>query len=395
MRIEANKSSLKALLLNKIGDFCFVFGSIFLFNLFLSTDNVVVNSLSIYVKHELIYLIGFEFNLLTLIGYLLVLTAISKSAQLHFCMWLPDAMEGPTPVSALIHSSTMVAAGYILLLKYYLLLQIPSILFSICLIGLLTNLLSTVTLFSTTDIKNTLANSTLAQIAYMFFLFGYGYPILSLTQFSTHAFYKSLLFLSFGGLIHQMRNNQDGRLTMLLYIQNPVTYTCILVGLLSFVSIPAFIAHFSKISLLNLTITQNYGIYYGIYIITEYSQVINLIAGIGLLFILFDSQLNIKTNKLNIVSKHSWEVSNLYSLVSIVILGSSTLLLGPLILSQSLDLEFVNLPFVAFQYNDLFFNVFNLSGGLFIILFVSSFSVIYFFISVVKYNYNQVSAINN
>ena len=174
-------------------------------------------------------------------------------------------MEGPTPVSALIHSSTMVAAGYILLLKYYILFQLCyQVLTLIALIGLLTNLLSTITLLTTTDIKNTLANSTTAQIAYMFFLFGYGYPIISALQFTTHAFYKSLLFLTFGGLIHQAVNNQDGRLVSLHYLQNPVTYTCFFIGLINFVSIPGFIAHYSKINLLNLTITQNYSMYYGV-----------------------------------------------------------------------------------------------------------------------------------
>lgn len=306
IRIEANKASVKALLLNKIGDFCLVFGGIFLFNLTVSSDNTLLNSLCYFFKYETFQLISLHINLLLVVGFLIITTAITKSAQLFFCMWLPDAMEGPTPVSALIHSSTMVAAGYILLLKYYSLFQITySLLTLICFIGLLTNLLSTITLFSTTDIKNTLANSTMAQIAYMFFLFGYGYPLLSLAQFSTHAFYKSLLFLSFGGLIHQIKNNQDSRLITLSYIQNPITYTCILIGIISFISIPAFIAHYSKVSLLNLTVTQNYGIYYGIYLITEYSQVINFIAGLSLVFTLFFNKNNVKLNKSNIMQNHS------------------------------------------------------------------------------------------
>lgn len=243
-------------------------------------------------------------------------------------------MEGPTPVSALIHSSTMVAAGYILLLKYFLIFQLVyNLLVFICFIGLLTNLLSTITLFSTTDIKNTLANSTMAQIAYMFFLFGYGYSVLSLTQFSTHAFYKSLLFLSFGGLIHQIKNNQDGRLITLLYIQNPITYTCILIGLINFISIPSFIAHYSKVNLLNLTSTTNYGIYYGIYLITEYSQIINFIAGVGLWLVLTYNKTNIKLNKSNITHNHAWELDSLLAVFSIIILTVSTLLLGPWILS--------------------------------------------------------------
>jgi NADH:ubiquinone oxidoreductase subunit 5 (subunit L)/multisubunit Na+/H+ antiporter MnhA subunit len=174
-------------------------------------------------------------------------------------------MEGPTPVSSLIHSSTMVAAGYILLLKYNELFQTSlTILIVISFIGLFTNLLSTVLTLSTSDIKNTLANSTTAQIAYMFFLLGYGYPIISLIQFIAHAFYKSLLFMSFGGLIHQSKNNQDSRLFNLSNIQNPITYTCILIGLVNFISIPGFISHYSKINLLNLTTTVNYSIQYGV-----------------------------------------------------------------------------------------------------------------------------------
>lgn len=362
LRIEANKSSLKALLLNKIGDFCLIFAGIFLLNMMVTPQNLTINALVNFFTNEYISLNHFTFQVLGVIGILIVATAITKSAQLYFCMWLPDAMEGPTPVSALIHSSTMVAAGYILLLKYYSILQIPYVLGIICFIGLLTNLLSTITLFSTTDIKNTLANSTLAQIAYMFFLLGYGLPIVSLTQFATHAFYKSLLFLSFGGLIHQFFNNQDSRLLAGIYLQNPITYTCIIIGLINFISIPAFIAHYSKVNLLNLTITQNYGVYYGIYLITEYSQIVNFLAGFGLLIILIYNKTNLKLSKNHIFSGHSWEISNFFSLFSISVLTLGAILFGPIILSWSISLEFSDITFIELVYDDLYFNPYNISN---------------------------------
>ena len=395
LRIEANKSSLKALLLNKIGDFCLVFAGIFLFNLMIAPKNFVVNALVPFFRYECILWNHFLISIINFIGILIVGTAITKSAQLYFCMWLPDAMEGPTPVSALIHSSTMVAAGYILLLKYYSLLQTPYVLGSICFIGLLTNLLSTITLFSTTDIKNTLANSTLAQIAYMFFLFGYGLPILSLTQFATHAFYKSLLFLSFGGLIHQLLNNQDSRLLTGLYIQNPITYSCVLIGLLNFISIPAFIAHYSKVNLLNLTITQNYGVYYGIYLITDYSQVVNFLSGLGLIWILIFNKTNLKLTKNNIFENHSWEFSNLFAVISLIILALSATLLGPFILNWSISWEFTTLGLVELIYEDLYFNPYNISNWLFLTLFLASFNVVYFWNLKTAYSTSQSSAINN
>ena len=385
-------------MLNKVGDFSLVFAGLFLFNIFLTSNSTLINSLHGFIESELINLGGlFCIKLGTFCAFLIILTAITKSAQLHFCMWLPDAMEGPTPVSALIHSSTMVAAGYLLLLKYYVLVQIPSALTLVCFIGLLTNLLSTITLFSTTDIKNTLANSTLAQIAYMFFLFGYGYPILSLMQFSTHAFYKSLLFLSFGGLIHQALNNQDGRLISLLYIQNPITYSCVLIGLLSFVSIPSFIAHYSKVTLLNLTITQNYGIYYGVFLVTEFSQVVNFVAGFGLILILIFNKTNSKLNFQNIRNNHSWELGSSFALFSITVLSLLTLILGPFMLNFSLSTEFLNLTRFTLDNYDVFFNPYNISNWLFLLFFLSTFSFFYFNEEVIygNNNFSQISGLNN
>jgi NADH:ubiquinone oxidoreductase subunit 5 (subunit L)/multisubunit Na+/H+ antiporter MnhA subunit len=215
-------------------------------------------------------------------------------------------MEGPTPVSSLIHSSTMVAAGYILLLKYNYLFQTSFILLIlICIIGLITNLISTLLTLTTTDVKNILANSTTAQIAYMFFLFGYGYPIISLIQFIAHAFYKSLLFMGFGGLIHQVNNSQDSRIFSLTYIQNPITYTCLFIGLINFISLPGFISHYSKINLLNLTTTFSYSFQYGIWLITEYSQIINFIAGISLFKILINYSNNNRISKNKLFIKHN------------------------------------------------------------------------------------------
>ena len=216
----------------------------------------------------------------------------------------------------------MVAAEYLLLLKYNVLFQTSAILLiSLCFVGLLTNLISTILTLTTTDVKNTLANSTTGQIAYMFFLFGYGYPKLSLIQFIVHAFYKALLFMGFGGIIHQVKNNQDNRIINVHYLSNPILYTCLFIGLLNYISIPGFFSHYSKINLLNLTISINYGVQYGIWLITEYSQIINFIAGISLLKILLNSGYNnsIRVNKISWYN--SWESHNLLSLGAILLLS--------------------------------------------------------------------------
>lgn len=397
LRIESNKSSLKALMLNKIGDFCIIFSSILLYNLLLTFNNIIINNLSLYYMQETINIYFFELSHIGFLAFLLLIGAISKSAQFLFSMWLPDAMEGPTPVSALIHSSTMVAAGYILLLKYSLIFQASWYnLLLILLIGLITNLLATFITLTTTDIKNTLANSTTAQISYMFFLFGYGYPIFSFLQFISHAFYKALLFMGFGGLIHQVKNNQDSRIFITNYLYNPILYTCLFIALINFISIPGYISHYSKINLLNLTTTVNYGFQYGIWIITEYSQIINFLAGLTLFFSILNFNNNIKISKNFLHINHSWEVSNLFSLFSILILTLGCLILGSFLLKFSYiyiyyflnNLNYINL-------NDLYYSNLNISRYLFINIFIISYIYMYIFKSFTSFNYNQVSNINN
>ena len=343
LRIESNKSAIKALLLNKIGDFSIVFAGISFFNYFLNASNMIINYLTIFFKNELYLFLNFNINIFFFPLLFIVLAAISKSAQLIFCMWLPDAMEGPTPVSALIHSSTMVAAGYILLITYYQIFQINEK-FSILIyfIGLLTNWLSTLVLLTTSDIKNTLANSTTAQIAYMITLLGSNFPISSLMQFVAHAFYKSLAFLSFGSLIYQVKDNQDIRIVSVLNIQNPLMIFCLMVSLLSFLGIPNFISHFGKLDLFSLTTKFNY-FNQGFSILLLYSQLINFIGGLGLFLICINYKNNIKISKFYIVNNTNWENSYPLAMLSKVILALCCLILGNYLYSLSQYLEMLNI----------------------------------------------------
>lgn len=159
----------------------------------------MVNNLSLYIKLETITGI----TLLALISLLLVIAGITKSAQLMFSVWLPDAMEGPTPVSSLLHSATMVVAGLLLLIKFSVFLNQTTYLLPLLLvIGFLTALTASCESLCTGDIKSSLASSTCEQIGLMFIIYGMGYLNLAFFHFCTHAFYKSFAFLSVGLVIH-------------------------------------------------------------------------------------------------------------------------------------------------------------------------------------------------
>ena len=397
LRVEANKSSLKALLLNKIGDFSIIFGCILIHNTIISVDNTLISRIIVKFKHEHVVVFGNTLiQIVGLVGLLLIIGAITKSAQFVFSVWLPDAMEGPTPVSSLIHSSTMVAAGYLLLLKYSVLFQVSLILsIIICFLGLFTNLLSTLLTLSTTDVKNTLANSTTGQIAYMFFILGLGFPIASLVQFISHAFYKSLLFMSFGGLIHQVNNNQEGRRLGWNYLQNPLTYTCLFIGLLNFISIPGYISHYSKVNILILVVVLKSSLLIAVKLITEYSQFINFIAGVSLFKTLINFNTNL-SNKNSIFSNHSWEVANLLSLASLVILSICCVFLGFLIVTVFNSYVYLNQTLnFTLDFNDSFYNGYVMSLSIFTITILTTFISIFIFKVNSNLNYNQISSVNN
>lgn len=209
-RIQTSKSALKALLINRIGDFFLLIAVCLTFRLTYSFDFQTIFLIAPFLKSVIVF--SFSFTYVDFISFALVMAAVSKSAQIGLHIWLPDAMEGPTPVSAMIHAATMVTAGLYLLLKCSPLLVLsPSMMNFIILIGAATVLSTSVLGAVQYDIKKIIAFSTCSQLGYMMTIIGSSYFSLAFFHLLTHAFFKALLFLAAGSIIHLMQGEQDIR----------------------------------------------------------------------------------------------------------------------------------------------------------------------------------------
>jgi len=253
-RIAANKAAVKAILVNKIGD-CFLLLAIAtLFYSFYSLDYLVLFTLAPYAAsfpHVYINILGCIINPIDISCLFILGGACAKSAQFILHTWLPDAMEGPSPVSALIHAATMVTAGIFLLVRVSPLLEYsPQTLFLCVMLGSITAFFaSTVALFQF-DIKKIIAFSTCSQLGYMLFACGLSSYDFAMFHLFNHAFFKALLFLSAGAVIHSMSDEQDirrmGGLSKLL----PLSYVAILCGSFSLAGIPFSTGFYSKDAIL-------------------------------------------------------------------------------------------------------------------------------------------------
>jgi len=246
-RYQANKSSLKAIILNRFGDFSLVLGMATLFSIFKTFEyDVIFVCLPYFIDHVTI-LFGYEINSLYLASVFLFLGAVGKSAQLGLHVWLPDAMEGPTPVSALIHAATMVTAGVFLLLRCSPLLEYShNFLSIIAIVGGITAFFAATAGLVQNDIKKVIAYSTCSQLGYMVFSCGVSNYAGSLFHLMNHAFFKALLFLGAGVIIHAFQDEQDMRKMGGLYKLLPFTYSLFLLGSLSLMGFPFLTGFYSK-----------------------------------------------------------------------------------------------------------------------------------------------------
>nr|UAD89511.1 NADH dehydrogenase subunit 5 [Gracilaria changii] len=258
-RLAANQSAIKALVVNRIGDFGLSLGILTIFYIFQSVDYSIIFSLSplfndYYLNFGGIYIYG-----LTLIGIFLFIGAVGKSAQLGLHTWLPDAMEGPTPVSALIHAATMVTAGVFLLIRFSPLIEFSSTVLNILVIfGSLTAFFAGMSGIFQNDLKRVIAYSTCSQLGYMVFACGISCYNVSIFHLANHAFFKALLFLSAGSVIHALANEQDMRRMGSLIKFLPLTYSLMLIGSLALAGFPFLTGFYSKDFILELTqITLN------------------------------------------------------------------------------------------------------------------------------------------
>ncbi|DBB17547.1 TPA: NADH dehydrogenase subunit 5 [Trebouxia sp. C0006] len=211
-RLQASKASIKAMLVNRVGDFGLSLGIMAIFSVFKSVDFATVFSCAPHFADTLFVFCNMECTLLNVVCILLFIGAVGKSAQLGLHTWLPDAMEGPTPVSALIHAATMVTAGVFLIARCSPLFEYaPNALMIVTLVGGMTCFFAATTGIVQNDLKRVIAYSTCSQLGYMVFACGISNYSVGVFHLMSHAFFKALLFLSAGSVIHALSDEQDMR----------------------------------------------------------------------------------------------------------------------------------------------------------------------------------------
>ena len=236
-RIAANQSSMSAFLTNRVGDCFLTIGMFIMLLVFGNLDYTTIFSLAPFVSE----------NIITIIGVCLLIGAMAKSSQIGLHVWLPLAMEGPTPVSALIHAATMVTAGVYLLMRASPLIEYSSTVLILCLwIGGITTVFSSLIGLFQQDIKKVIAYSTMSQLGMMVIAVGLSSYNIALFHLVNHAFYKGLLFLGAGAVIHAVADNQDFRKYGGLLVLLPLSYTVMLIASLSLVAFPFMTGFYSK-----------------------------------------------------------------------------------------------------------------------------------------------------
>ena len=246
---SANAAAQKAFIVNRVGDFGLTLGIMATFVVFgtIEFSEILVDGAAEQYADTQLDFLGFQFHALTVICLLLFTGAVGKSAQLGLHTWLPDAMEGPTPVSALIHAATMVTAGVFLVARFSPVFEFaPVALMVVTVFGATTAFVAATIGMTQYDIKRVIAYSTMSQLGYMFFALGVSAYAAAIFHLMTHAFFKALLFLGAGSVIHAMSDEQDMRNMGGIWKKIPVTYAMMWIGSLALAGVWPFAGYFSK-----------------------------------------------------------------------------------------------------------------------------------------------------
>ncbi len=244
---SANAAAVKAFVVNRVGDFGLAMGVFAAFFLFGTVQLDELFALAAENADTTFNFFGFELHALTVVCLLLFMGAMGKSAQLGLHTWLPDAMEGPTPVSALIHAATMVTAGVFLVARMSPLYEFaPIALMVVTVVGAMTAFVAATIGLTQFDIKRVIAYSTMSQLGYMFFALGVSAYGAAIFHLMTHAFFKALLFLGAGSVIHALHDEQDMRNMGGVKWKIPATYVLMWIGSLALAGIPFFAGYYSK-----------------------------------------------------------------------------------------------------------------------------------------------------
>ncbi len=321
---SANKAAIKAFIVNRVGDFGFALGIFLIFYLFGTVNySEVFNQISNVTDENLLFL-GITFNAVDLICLLLFIGAMGKSAQILLHTWLPDAMEGPTPVSALIHAATMVTAGVFLVVRCSPIYEYSELALNvITVVGMGTAFFAATVALVQNDIKKIIAYSTCSQLGYMFFATGVGAYNVAMFHLFTHAFFKALLFLGSGSVIHAFKEEQNINYMGGVWKKLPYTYSLMIIGTLALTGFPFLSGFYSKDAIIEFAYLRgNTAGYYaaGIGIFTAF---LTSIYSWRLIFKTFHGEYNNK--EINIDETHE---SPIVMLIPLVLLSIGALFAG-------------------------------------------------------------------
>ena len=243
----ANAAAIKAFVVNRVGDFGFALGIFLIFYLFGTVNYSEVFEQIPTITNKNLNFLGIEINAIDLICLLLFIGAMGKSAQIFLHTWLPDAMEGPTPVSALIHAATMVTAGIFLVVRCSPIYEYSELALNVVtIVGMSTAFFAATVALVQTDIKKIIAYSTCSQLGYMFFATGVGAYNVAMFHLFTHAFFKALLFLGSGSVIHAFKDEQNINNMGGVWKKLPYTYSLMVIGTLALTGFPFLSGFYSK-----------------------------------------------------------------------------------------------------------------------------------------------------
>ena len=301
---SANAAAIKAFIVNRVGDFGFAIG-IFLIFFFYGTVNYneVFQQTPLLLQKEIIFL-GIQFNLITLICLLLFMGAMGKSAQILLHTWLPDAMEGPTPVSALIHAATMVTAGVFLVVRCSPIFEYSQVALNVvATVGMVTAFFAATVALVQNDIKKIVAYSTCSQLGYMFFAAGVGAYHVAIFHLFTHAFFKALLFLGSGCVIHSFNEEQDIRSMGGVWKKIPYTYALMIIGTLALTGFPFLSGYYSKEAIIEFAYLKGSTIGYYAAAVGIFTALLTAIYSWRLIFKTFHGKYNNKKNNLSSIQE--------------------------------------------------------------------------------------------
>ena len=320
----ANSAAIKAFIVNRVGDFGLAIGIFLIFFFYGTVNYEEVFQLTPQLIQNQIIFFGSEINLITLICLMLFIGAMGKSAQIFLHTWLPDAMEGPTPVSALIHAATMVTAGVFLVVRCSPIFEYSQVALNVvAVIGMLTAFFAATVALVQNDIKKIVAYSTCSQLGYMFFAVGVGAYHVAIFHLFTHAFFKALLFLGSGCVIHSFSEEQDIRHMGGVWKKIPYTYILMVIGTLALTGFPFLSGYYSKDAIIEFAFLKGGIVGYSAAVVGIFTALLTAIYSWRLIFKTFHGKYNNKKN--NITSVHE---SSLFMLLPSSLLAVGAILSG-------------------------------------------------------------------